>query len=355
MKKQKYKITMTITKNRNVVTLFLIFNFMWILFGWTANTPDYMNYQRRFIYGTHEIGESGFNLIINIAKFFGIKEFQNFIKLLSFILLFLIFNIVRKYAKNYIYVLFLFFLSPFLGFCSGLRNSIAYCIITIAILVLLSEKRHSTICFVLLIVFAFTFHYTSLFFYVLLLFKVPIKMRQNIFMVAVISIVLAVLTYTSFYASLLGSVFSESYKIMSNIAIHARFGMIIPIMFQIFSFLIFLYAYRYVNIFGITTTIKSEVLIRLNVCELYVIPFYFINMNFMRLYQPFMLINTLYYSEVIFSIKRRNSFRRNLYILNFVQYAYLFCIEIVMRDYTWLPFIRSNMIITPILDYFGRI
>lgn len=355
MKKQKYKITMTTTKNRNVVTLFFIFNFMWILFGWTANTPDYMRYQQRFIYGTHEIGEWGFNLIINIIRGFGIKDFQDFIKIISFILLFILFSVVKVYSQNHYYVLFLFFLYPFLGFCSGLRNSIAYCIIIIAILVLLSEKKHSTIFFILLIAFAFTFHYTSLFFYVLLLSKFSIKMKQYIIMLAMTIILLAALTYTPFYGSLLETVFSESDKIMNNIEIHARFGMIIPIMFHIFSFLTFLYTHKNVPSLGIKTTIDSHALMKLNICELYVIPFYFINMNFMRLYQPFMFINTLYYSEVIFSLKKRNKFRRCLYILNFLQYAYLFCTQIVMRDYTWLPFVRSNMIITPILDYFGLI
>lgn len=354
MKKNRFgmKRYVSVSEIKNVIALFVYFNIMWILFGWTRDTPDYNNYYIRFLYGTTEFGEQGFNQLISFIKNLGISEFQDFIKIISFIFLFFLFGVIRKYSLKSNYVLFLFFLYPFFSFCSGLRFTLSVLFIVIAIFIYMSEIKHNTIYYLILILVASSFHYLALFFLVLLLGKIPIKQQQHIIAICVMSIILAALTYTPFYSIILHVISDGSEKISANIAAHSRLGFILPIGFQIISFLIFKYAYDNTREKSSTLFINSEMLFKLNICELYVIPFYFINMLFMRLYMPFMLINTIFYSEVIFSSNFDKAFRMKLRLFNFGQYFYLFITQVAVKESVWRPFLENNEILTPIMNFF---
>lgn len=333
---------------KNIVILLVYFILMWILFGWTKDTPDYFNYANRFYSGTMSFGEHGFSLLINIIKKFGVTDFQEFLKVLSFIYLFCLFGIVKKYSFECNYPLALFLVYPFIPFCSGLRFAIAFLFIIIAILIYLGNMKFKKVFFISVIIIASSFHYSALFFLILLISETSIKLKQQVIITITMCSILAALTYTSFYYNILFLIASDSNKVMNNVLVHARFGFILPVIFQIISFFIFTFAYNHSRSVHNRLLINPRLLYKLNICGLYIIPLYFITSLFIRLYYPFLFINTLFYSEILFLLKF-NNIKQKLKLLNFGQYMYLFITNVLIKEHVWLPFFTSNEFITPLL------
>lgn len=337
----------------NLFTATPILIFMWIIFGLNTNNVDLVNYERRFNYGTHEFAESGFNAIINIIKHLGIDSYQGFLEVLSLVLIAIIFCCILKFTDNIAPTLLLFCFYPFLRFCIEIRFSISFCIILIAILVLIKDCKYSIPVFMGLTLLATTIHSSSLLYLILVFHKVKISHRKKFYIIIGITTATVILTYTPIMFYLAYWVSGGSAKVTEWFTRHGRFGMVIPIAEQIISYVIFKYAYNLQKKHHVRTKFNADILYEINILMFILIPCYFINMTFFRLYRVILLINTIFYSQIIYYKPSYNTWKiTRLGILNTFQILCLSLYEIFSKSYVWKPFFEENQLFNKLNDFF---
>lgn len=336
----------------NFCTAIPIVLFMWVLFGLNTGNSDLVNYEHRFYNGTTEFGESGFNAIINAFQFLGIHTYQEFLGVLSILLISVIFCCTLKYTNHAAQMLLLFCFYPFLLFCIEIRFSISFCIISVAILVLLKDCRHSIPIFAGLVLLATLFHSSSMIYFILAFYKVNINRRKKFYIIMALAFVSIALTYTPLAYHLAFLVSGGSAKITAWFLRHGRFGMVIPIAQQTLSYMIFKYAYKIKNRQGIQTILNADILYELNILMFILIPCYFINYTFFRLYRVFLFVNTIFYSEIIYHKPSRNTWKiTKLGMLNTFQILCLSLLEIFSRPNVWRPFFEENLLFDKITSF----
>lgn len=340
----------------NFCTAIPILSFMWMLFGFNTNNADMINYERRFYNGTSEFAESGFNAFINICKYFGISSYQNFLIIVSLILMVIIFYCALKYTDNAFSILFLFFFYPFFLFCIEIRFSISFCIILIATLFLLKNDKFSLPIFTGLVLIASVIHSSSIIYLIFIFHKVKISRRKKLYIIIGLAAIAAVATYTPLAFKLAYWISGGSDKIISWFTRHGRFGMLVPIVEQSVSYIIFKYAISKKTKYGINTTINAEILYDLNILMFLLIPCYFINNTFFRLYRVILFVNTIFYSEIIYYKSYDTKWKiTKLGLLNASQILCISFWEIFSRPDVWLPFIKENLLFSIISDFFRHL
>ncbi|MCI9447174.1 MAG: EpsG family protein [Lachnospiraceae bacterium] len=327
--------------------------FMWLLFALNTSNVDMANYERRFRYGTTEFAESGFNAFINACKFLGADSYQGFLCVLSFILLAVIFCCTLKFTDHAASILALFCFYPFLLFCIEVRFSISFCIVLVAVLVLARGYRHSIPIFIGLILLATLFHSSSMLYFLLAFYKADISHKKKFYIIMLLTAAAIVLTYTPLAYRLAALVSGGSSKITAWFTRHGRFGMVIPIAEQTISYLVFKYAYRMKKKYGIQTAINADILYELNLLMFILVPCYFINNTFFRLYRVFLFVNTIFYSEIIYHRKGDGSWKiTRLGMLNALQILFLSFLEIFSRPDVWTPFFENNLFLDKLGEFF---
>lgn len=338
---------------KNVFAAIPISIIMWILFGFNTKNVDMVNYERRFYYGTTEFAESGFNAIINICKHFGISSYQGFIEVVSLLLIFIIFFCTIKFTNNAIAALLLFCLYPFILFCIEIRFSIAFCIILIAILILLKDYKYSLPIYLGFVLLATMFHSSSLIYLMLVFHKAKIHHKNKIYIMILAVVLAIVLTYTPLTLYLASWVSGGSVKITSWFTKRARFGMAIPIIEQVISYTTFCYANRIRKKHNIETSLNADILYDINILMFILVPCYFINNTFFRLYRVIIFVNTLFFSEIIYNKLSDSRWKvTKLGMLNTFQIMLFSIYEIFSRPYVWIPIFEENLLIKKISEFF---
>lgn len=327
--------------------------FMWVLFGFNLSNADRINYERRFYHGTTEFAESGFNAIINICKNFGVSDYQGFLEAVSFVLIVIIFICTLKFADNVASALLLFFLYPFAFFCIEVRFSIAFSIILMALLVLIKDFKYSIPIFVCSVFLATMFHSSSLLYLVLVFHKIKITHRKKIYIMVLVAVSASVLTYTPLAFKLASWISGDSAKITLWFTRHGHYGMIIPIFEQLISYGIFRYAYKIRKKHKIETLLNADILYDINILMFFLIPCYFINTTFFRLYRVILFVNTLFFSEIIYHRPCENIWKiTKLGMINTLQMLYLFFLEVLLKPNVWQPLIEENLIFSIVSEFF---
>ena len=338
---------------KNFIIAIPIAMIMWMLFGFNTNNVDMINYERRFYYGTTEFAESGFNAIINICKYFGVSSYQGFLGAVSLFLIVAIFFCTLKFTDNAISALLLFCLYPFVLFCIEVRFSIAFCTVLIAILILLKDSRYSIPIFIGLALLATMFHSSSLLYLILIFHKVKINHKNKLYIMIAAAVLGIVVTYTPLALYFASWVSGGSDKITQWFTRRGRFGMAIPIIQQLVSFIIFKYANQLRQKWKIETSLNADVLYDLNILMFILVPCYFINNTFFRLYRIIIFVNTLFFSEIIYNKSNDNQWKvTKLGMLNTFQILFLSFYEIFSRPNVWMPIFQDNLLIEKISEYF---
>ena len=339
-------------KTRSLINFFTavpVIILMWVLFAFNTDNVDMANYEQRFQYGTSEFAESGFNAFMNACKFLGVDSYQGFLSILSFILLAVILCCTLKFTDHAVPILALFCFYPFLLFCIEVRFSISFCIILVAVLVLVRDGKNSLPIFLGLVLLATLFHSSSMVYFLLAFYKADISHKKKFYIIMALTAAAIALTYTPLAYRLAILVSGGSSKITAWFTRHGRFGMAVPIAEQTVSYLIFKYAYRMKKKYGIQTAINADILYELNILMFILIPCYFINNTFFRLYRVFLFVNTIFYSEIIYHRKGENGWKvTKLGLMNALQILCLSFLEIFSRPDVWRPFIENNLLLDKI-------
>ena len=294
-------------------TIFIVF-FMWILFGFNNNNADYQTYKRIFEgkLPNHEVG------FIFITQFFHTLQwsYQDFLKLISFIILFILTIDIAKYCKNVPFVLILFILYPFFLNCVQYRSFFSMVIALRALPYLIGEKKIDILKYIILILLATSIHYIACFYLLLLLSKINIPHKQLFPSICVLSIFIAILIVTNFIQAVAHLLFS-SIKVDNVLESRAQLGFIVAWSWHILGFILFQQIYnRHLIYINTTKQILSHKILKkiytIQVLMLTLLPFYIITSSFFRLYQLSIILIYICAGN-LYSIDKSNN--KNLLLL----------------------------------------
>ena len=324
--------------------------FMWILFGYNTYNGDYAEYENQFNLGKQGTFEEGFKLLLVWARALGISNYQDFLKISSFLFLLIVFYFACKYTKRPKAVMTLFLIYPFLVLCETVRYAFVFLFILTGISILLSDKKNSILLYVILVFIASMFNTSALLYLVLAFYKVPLKRRQKFNVMFILCLIISVLTYTQVFYFLAYHLLGTS-KILGWLGNHARYGMIIPISEQIISFLIFQYGYQLSKKYNIRTKMNGDILYDLNIMILILLPLYFITVVFIRAYYVFLFVNMIFFFEIIYRDSGSRIRFTKLNILNFIQFGYFAAIHILPRSDIWKVHFTNNLVFERLSEF----
>ncbi len=147
--------------------------YMWFIIAFNTSSADYLAYKEMYYcafeprYSDHEIG---YMALSKICLRLGLS-YLLFRCIIAFIIVYVTIISVEKFAIRKNCVLSLYLLFPFLSCASGLRQSCANAIVLYAMNYLLKGGRNSNLKFLICLCFAALFHYSSLFFILMLFAK----------------------------------------------------------------------------------------------------------------------------------------------------------------------------------------
>lgn len=145
----------------------LFFLFMWTLWGWNTWNGDYEAYEKMFL-GIEEgvSAEGGYWLLNSFFRFF-INDFQTFLIIISFLVLFSVYKFViafSPYPALFSLLYFVIFIMEFVF----IRDYIASTFFIVALGLVFREKKHKVAYFVLLLLLASSIHTFYLLFFIFL-------------------------------------------------------------------------------------------------------------------------------------------------------------------------------------------
>ena len=197
---------------------------MWIILGLNTNTPDYLNYLYMYIYSdtsiyaTHEMGYIWFCRLFHSLGL----TFQQFRMIYAFFYMMIVVKTIRQYTNNVNFVLVLFFIFPFLPYVSGLRNTMAAAIVCYSIHFLFERNKKGTTKYIIGILAATLFHYSSLFYLVFLFARRKINV---LFLLAIGFLVGGIATHTTILLHIAESITANE-KILTWFDMSATHGLL---------------------------------------------------------------------------------------------------------------------------------
>jgi len=277
----------------SIIKYFLII-LLWVLIWGNYANADYISYLNLYnrigIYGEGYITTEF--LWVYLMKFSNILNlnYTHFLFIISLISFYNIIRTVRKYSKNLNLFFVLYTIYPFFLNAVQIRFFFAS---SIAILILKYSKDKYYIfkSFITLLIASFI-HY-SFFILVPFLFLEKINKKYYNRLILIISIVLFISFINNSYLSIL-SRFFDTQKIIFYLENKPSFlGFIFMVLIHFLSFAIFFITYKKIK-FKVDKNI-IEIFYKLNIYSFLLIPFYYINGNFMRIFQFFAIINYIFF------------------------------------------------------------
>ncbi|KON82895.1 hypothetical protein AF331_18785 [Rossellomorea marisflavi] len=294
------------TPSFDIIFVF-IFVFMWILFGWNTGNADYNNYN--YIYnfidasGDYPAVEVGFKWIVKICILLGLN-YNGFLITYSFIGLMLITSTAKKFTNNTTLVLVLYFVYPFLLDVVQIRNFLSMALMVFATRYLIQDGWKGVLKYILLILIATTFHYSSIFYLLFLLTK--IKSYKKITIITLLSIFFGYAAYnflTVFIIRFLSmdrytTYFSESTSLYAKILFVFYFAFSLILMFYVYK-RIKRGKYQQLSSSSNSDQIQyADIVFKINILILISYIFVIKDVDFVRLYRNILPLNFILFAMI---------------------------------------------------------
>ena len=265
----------------------IIFVMAWLMIAGNYYNADYDNYLHKYEVGNELSIDIGFGLICQFFKNLGF-HYLGFKAIVSFVCLWFIFNTISRLSNKKALYASLFLLITFIVDITQFRNFVAYSIVYYAILNLFFKTRFSNLKFILLILIAASIHATSIFCLFFILAKFELKWWH-----------IAVGVYIM--ASLKLFVTSEYQLLFETQKVDVReTPTIAGALFTAMPMLIFSVLFYYCDKYGKTYDAeKIRIWKNISMLMLLVIPLYFINTNFSRLFRNMVILNMLFFYDYL--------------------------------------------------------
>lgn len=269
-----------------------IFLVAWGLMAGNYYNADYDNYLYKYEMGMDLSIDIGFGFLCHIFHKLGFNYIW-FKAIVSFICLCLIFYSISKLSKKKSFYASIFLLYPFLIDITQFRNFIAYSIIYYALLNLFSNSKLSIVKYVILIIIASSIHTTSIFYMIFVFAKARIKIWHILVGLYVVSVFKMFMT-SSF------QLYYETNKVDVR-EIPSTIGALYTALPLFFFCLLYYYCDKFNKSIDIN---KLSVWRNVSLLMLLIIPLYFINTNFSRLFRNILLIDIIFLYDYITTNKK---------------------------------------------------
>lgn len=191
--------------------------FIWVLYCFATTNGDYTGYENPYndliSKSYHMPFEPEFTFLMLICKLFNLP-FIGFRIFCGTIFTVLLAFVINKYTKCVAMASFLFLVFPFAYFSSVMRSGISLLIIALVIDNLYLKKKLGWLKFLIGLIFAISFHYSSIFF-ALFFFAMNTKCKMKTFLIIAFSmLLLTILFYNSGLAyEIVANILGEGSKI----------------------------------------------------------------------------------------------------------------------------------------------
>lgn len=158
-------LSLIFPKSRLVTGLFFLF--MWTLWGWNTWNGDYDAYEKIFLGIENGVSaEGGYWLLNSFFKLF-VEDFQTFLIIISFVVLFCIYRFVIRYSPYPAFFSLLYFIIFIMEFVF-IRDYMASTLFIMALYLVFRGDKNRIIYFVLLLLLASSIHTFYLLFFIFL-------------------------------------------------------------------------------------------------------------------------------------------------------------------------------------------
>lgn len=173
-------IALGIWKKQSRVVTWLFAFFMWAILALNIGSADYAIYEIMYLNcfaPDFSLHEPGYMLLCKLFFVLGFS-FRQFRMVISVFISLMTVKSMSYYTKNINFALALYILFPFCSAASGIRGAFAGAIVLFAIHFLFQNGKRSVIKYIITILIATLFHYTSVFYLIFLIAKIK---KINVF------------------------------------------------------------------------------------------------------------------------------------------------------------------------------
>lgn len=323
-------------KNKKYYLLLLL---LLLIFAGNDFNADYLLYERIYNnFSEYNKFEFGYNFLIKIANFMGIK-YQGFIIIISLIGFLLIIKALKD-KSNINYVLFCYALYPFLLDVTQVRFFLSTAIFINFVPLLTQKNKLSTIKYIFGVLLAASIHMSALVFLIFLIAKMKFKQIfkfQIVFFTIIVTIIIIINGNKIPFINNLMEILSGS-KYVVYFESQVRFGFLIPLFYYISSILLLNWSNKTLALRANNEYINSDIIsfskivLDLHIVSLAFFPLFFINLQFIRFYRSLCLVKYCVFSLTDLTLIKKSKDR---YKYNFAVFSFViinFILELLLQD-----------------------
>lgn len=323
-----------IVKKNSKVLYVLLFVFLWLLFGWSSGNADSGVYISRFDNYNSLANETEklFTKLLELVHEIG-GTYQTFLIIVATVGLAIIAYIIYKYSENFTFVAALYFLFPFVMDVTQIRNYTAFVIVIYGFKYLISNDKNSDLKYLICIAVAANFHFSTIVFAIMLVPK-HFSIQKTIF-VTVICIIVLFLVPSMFIAiQKYSGVLFNSIKVEKVLDVATNRYTINTIYKTWFRVIVFFCSFLIMYYFilkprliylkeielkkvriGLEERKKIiELVAKMNIVMLMILPLITISVDFYRLQQALSIFNYIAFSQYFIPIKRNVMTKGNILV-----------------------------------------
>ncbi|OPB97078.1 hypothetical protein BAS10_08560 [Elizabethkingia meningoseptica] len=278
--------------------------------------------------------EAGYKALMFLFKQIGF-DFQNFFKIISFIILMILGIFTLKFSKYPALFIGVFLLAYLPIQYVLLRNFLAFSIVLLGIMYYLNGGNKRKYILLLSIFAATTIHISSLFYFlVYFAFVYPTLKLSKIVFYIILGVIIFSIFNSFILPKLIGNVGGRDTLYLTNFPQFLLFSV-----YQIINYIMIKWYFKN------NTSIESNhinLLIKMNMYLLFLIIIYFNYAIFIRIFLNLSLINVLFMLNTI-NIKKENGIQRGLVLVVYILFFFMEFIYPVNKD-SLIPLYNKNLI-----------
>jgi len=331
---------------------------------------DYFNYEVRYNDSNNNYTRNfglGYNLLMQLGNFLNLDFFLFRILIISIVLGLVYKLVVKRYVKNSNYVLLMYLIYPMVIDSEHFRNFIALSIFLIGIRFLENDNIRSKIKYILTIALASSFHFSFLFYTVLIFANTKNRNRlaKSIGIITAFLVIITIVNNNQIpFIGLFLNLFEDE-RVLSYISTKTKMGFVIPMMLHISSIILVSWSRKIIktktNLLecesnSTNSTIKKKQLIInevdlsnlifwINIVSIVFFPLFIMNLQFDRIIRNILILNFVSYSMASSKLKSRSVYK-NIFnfsiILSLVLWVIMDLVLTTSPERVIIPFFTQN-------------
>ncbi len=341
------------------ISFFLVLG---IIMGANIKNPDTFIYEKYIYYNNEFFAKDfGFGILVQLFKNFNLTYYhlKMFVTIVGFIL---INHTLKRYIKDYKFLLFLYIIYPFFYDVVQVRNFLAMSIFIFALPYLLEKSKSGNIKYIISILIAATMQKTALV-YLPIIFINKLEKKKFIKAILIIVIFISILIsivkpiFNVFVNILINNISMYLDGISSKLVISTNYGWIIQWIIQFMNYYFVTTSFKYIKeeyetenmSVSASKNIKfTQLIININLYMFIFLPLYILTPTFNRIPRNIYLLNFIVYSFVYNIRNKKNKYNRLVYCI-ILSHIVFYILQYVILNQTYFtemvqPILNENWI-----------